>query len=68
MSIVKAGTQTEAVLNKLSKPELVQLPLNTETNIGAYINMLTAEIKEINNNLQNQKQMLWSLRIIRPIG
>ena len=53
MSIVKAGTHTEAVLNKLSKPELVQLPLNTETNIGAYINTLTAEIKEIINNLQN---------------
>ena len=46
-----AGTHTEAILNKLSKPELVQLLLNTEANIGAHIATLTAEFKEIDNHL-----------------
>ena len=46
-----SGTHTEAILNKLSKPELVQLLLNTEANMGANIATLTAEIKEINNHL-----------------
>ena len=46
-----AGTHTEAILNKLSKLDLVQLLLNTEINMGAHIATLTAEIKEINNNL-----------------
>ena len=46
-----AGTHAEAILNKLSKPELVQLLLNTEANMGAHIATLTAEIKEINNHL-----------------
>ena len=41
------GTPTEAVFNKLSKLELVQLLLNTEANMGAHIASLTAEIKEI---------------------
>ena len=46
-----AGTHAEAILNKLSKPELVQLLLNTEANMGAHTATLTAEIKEINNRL-----------------
>ena len=46
-----AGTQTEAILNKLSKPELFQLLQNTEANMGTNIATLTAEIKEINNHL-----------------
>ena len=46
-----SGTHTEAILNKLSKPELAQLLLNTEANMGAHIATLTAEIKEINNHL-----------------
>ena len=29
-----AGAHTEAVLDKLSKPNLVQLILNTEVNLG----------------------------------
>ena len=45
------GTHTEAILNKLRKPELVQLLLNTEANMGAHTATLTAEIKEINNRL-----------------
>ena len=30
-----AGAHTEAVLNKLSKPDLVQFILNTEANLGS---------------------------------
>ena len=41
-----AGTHTEAVPNKLTKPKLVQLLLNTEANMGAQISILTAEVKE----------------------
>ena len=47
-----AETRTEAILNKLSKPELVQLLLNTEANMVADIATLTAEIKEISNHLK----------------
>ena len=32
-----AGTHTKAVLNKLTKQELVQLFLNTEANMGSEI-------------------------------
>ena len=47
-----AGTHTEAVLNKLTKPELVQLLLNTEANVGAQISTLTAEVKELSSYLK----------------
>ena len=46
-----AGTHTEAILNKLSKLEQVQLLLNTEANMGAHTATLPAEVKEINNHL-----------------
>ena len=46
-----AGNHTETILNKLSKPELVQLLLNTEANMGAHLATSTDEIKENNNNL-----------------
>ena len=46
-----AETHKEAILNKLNKPELIQLLLNTEANMGAHIATLTAEINEINNHL-----------------
>ena len=45
------GTHTEEVLNKLSKPELVQLLLNNEDNMGSHIVASTAETKKINNQL-----------------
>ena len=47
-----AGTHTEAVLNKLTKPELVQLLLNTEANMGAQISTLTAEVKDLSSYLK----------------
>ena len=47
-----AGTHTEVVLNKLTKPELVQLLLNTEANMGAQISTLTAEVKDLSSYLK----------------
>ena len=47
-----AGTHTEAVLNKLTKPELVQLLLNTDANMEAQISILTAEVKEWSSYLK----------------
>ena len=41
-----SGTHTEAVLNKLSKPELVQLLLKTEASLGSQITDLSKEIKD----------------------
>ena len=40
------GTHNEAVLNALSKHELVQLFLNTEANIGSKISVISSEIKD----------------------
>ena len=47
-----AGTHTEVVLNNLTKPELVQLLLNTEANMAAHTSTLTAEIKELSSYLK----------------
>ena len=41
-----SGTHTEAVLNKLTKPELVQLLLKTEPTLGSQITDLSKDIKE----------------------
>ena len=41
-----SGTHTEAVLNKLTKPELVQLLRKTEITLGSQITDLSKEIKE----------------------
>ena len=38
-----AGAHTEAVLHKLSKPELVPNILNTEANLASQIDKLTTE-------------------------
>ena len=43
------GTHTEAVLNKQTKPELVQLLLNSQANIGVQIFTLITQFKELNN-------------------
>ena len=50
------GTHTGAVLNKLTKPELVQLLLNTEANMGSQISTLTAEVKESSSYLKSWRQ------------
>ena len=44
-----AGAHTEAVLNKLSKPELVQIVLSTEANLGSHIPQLTTDFKRLDN-------------------
>ena len=41
-----AGTHTEAALNELNKPDLVQIVLNTQSNLGSQIAKLTTEVKE----------------------
>ena len=41
-----SGSHTEAVLNKLTKPELVQLLLKTEATLGSQITDLSKEIKD----------------------
>ena len=41
-----SGTHTEAVLNKITKPELVQLLLRTEATLGSHISDLSKEIKD----------------------
>ena len=47
-----AGIHTEAVLNKLTKRELIQFLLNTEANLGPQISTLTAEVKELSSYLK----------------
>ena len=47
-----AGIHTEAVLNKLTKRELIQFLLNTEANMGAQISTVTAEVKELSSYLK----------------
>ena len=42
-----------AVFNKLSKPELVQVLLNTDANIGPRIATLTAENKKTDSHIIN---------------
>ena len=41
-----SGTHTGTVLSKLTKPELVQLPLKTEATLGSQISDLSKEIKQ----------------------
>ena len=48
-----AGAHTEAVLKKLSKPELVQIILNTEANLGSQIAKLTTEVKNLLDHTKN---------------
>ena len=47
MSTVMATTHTEAVLNKLSKVELVQLVLQTEASLASQLTKLITEVKDL---------------------
>ena len=49
-----AEAHTDAVLNKFSKPELVQIILNTEANLGS--RKMTTEIKDLLPHLKNWRQ------------
>ena len=48
-----SGTHTEAVLNKLTKPELVQLILKNEEPLGSQTTDLSKEIKNTLTYLKN---------------
>ena len=60
-----AGAHTEAVLNKLSKPELVQTILNTEANLGSQIAKLTTEVKDL---LAHSKKLEADVAIVRNVN
>ena len=53
MGVTISGTHTEAVLNKLTKPELVQVLLGTEATLGSQITDLSKEIKDTLTDLKN---------------
>ena len=59
-----SGTHTEAVLNKLTKPELVQLLLKTEATLGSQISDLSKEIKDTLTHLKKLEADLLSLRLL----
>ena len=52
-----AGTHMKAAINKITKPELIQLLLNNIVKMGAQISTtLTAEVKELNKYLKSWRQ------------
>ena len=57
-----AGAHTEAVLNKFRKPDLVQLILNTEANLGSQIAKLHTEVEDL---LTHSKKLEADVAIIK---
>ena len=60
-----AGAHTEAVLNKLSKPELVQIILNIEANLVSQIAKLITEVKDL---LAHSKKLEADMAIFRNVN
>ena len=60
-----AGAHTEAVLNKLRKPDLVEIILNTKANLVSQIAKLTAEV---NNLLDHSKKLEADVAIARNVN
>ena len=60
-----AGDHTEAVLNKLSKAELIQIILNTEANLGSQIAKLTTEVKDL---LGHSKKLEADVAVVRNVN
>ena len=60
-----AGAHTETVLNKLSQPDLVQLILTIETNLGSQIAKLTTEAKDLPDH---SKKLEADLAIARNVN
>ena len=60
-----AGAHTEAVLNKLSKTDLVRIILNTEANLGSRIVKLTTEVKDL---LDHSKKLEADMAIVRNVN
>ena len=60
-----SGTHTEAVLNKLTKPELVQPLLKTEATLGLQITDLSKEIKD---TLTHLKKLQADIAVVRTVN
>ena len=60
-----ARVHTEAVLNKLRKPELLHIILNTEANLGSQIAKLTTEVK---NLLDHSKNLEADVAVVRNVN
>ena len=60
-----SGTHTEAVLNKLTKPELVKLLLKTEATLGSQITDLSKEIKDA---LTHLKKLEADIAVVRTVN
>ena len=65
MQMTTSGTYTEAALNKLTKPELVQLLLKTEATLGSQITYLSWESKD---NLIYLKQLQADIAVIKTVN
>ena len=64
-----AGAHTETVLNKLSKPDLVQIILNTEDNLGSQIAKLIAKLTtEVKDLVAYSKKMEADMAIARNVN
>ena len=59
-----SGTHTEAVLNKLTKHELVQLLLKTEATLGSQISDLSKEIKDTLTHLKKLEADIAVVKIV----
>ena len=60
-----AEAHTEATLNKLAKPDLVQLIFNIESNFGSQFPKLTTEVKDL---LSNSKKLEAEVAIVRNVN
>ena len=60
-----SGTHTEAVLNKLTEPELVQPLLKTEATLGLQITDLSKEIKD---TLTHLKKLEADIAVVRTVN
>ena len=60
-----SGTHTEAVLNKPTKPELVQLLLKTEATLGSQISDLSKEIKD---TLSHLKKLEGDIAVVKTVN
>ena len=59
-----SGTHTEAVLNKLAKPELIQLLLKAEATLASQIADLSKEVKDTVTNLKKIEADISIVRIV----
>ena len=60
-----SGTHTEAVLNKLTKPQLVQLLLKTGATLGSQITDLSKEIKD---TLTYLKELEADIAVVKTVN